>query len=97
MRDNNPLEELLKSLPDAAKQLKAEADNVGRTILNSQLQKAEVVTREAFEEQRQLLQAALEKLQQLEHKVDALSAEKNAEKASEQAADIQADDSDTQV
>lgn len=74
MKDPNPLEELLKNLPEAAKQFKAEADNVGRTILNSQLQKADVVTREAFEEQRELLQAALEKLHELEVKIDALSA-----------------------
>lgn len=78
MKDQNPLEELLKTLPEAAKQFKEEADNVGRTILNSQLQKADVVTREAFEEQRELLQAALEKLHALEAKVDALTEAKNA-------------------
>ncbi len=29
MKDKKPLEDLLKSLPDAAKQLKKEADNIG--------------------------------------------------------------------
>lgn len=72
MTNNNPLEELLKVLPETAKNLKAEADNIGRTVLNSQLQKADVVTREAFEEQRELLQAALEKLARLEAKIEAL-------------------------
>lgn len=72
MTNTNPLEELLKALPETAKNIKAEADNIGRTVLNSQLQKADVVTREAFEEQRQLLQAALEKLARLEAKIEAL-------------------------
>lgn len=69
---NNPIEDILKSLPEAAKQLKAEADNVGRTLLESQLKKADIVSREAFEEQRELLQAALEKLHAIEQKMDAL-------------------------
>lgn len=65
MKDN-PIEEILKSLPAAAKQLKQEADNVGRTLLENKLKQADVVTRAEFEEQQALLQAALEKLQQLE-------------------------------
>ncbi|PID66719.1 MAG: hypothetical protein CR975_01420 [Gammaproteobacteria bacterium] len=69
MKDKNPLEEILKSLPDAAKHLKQEADKVGRTLLDSQLKKADVVTREEFEEQQQLLKAALEKLALLEAKI----------------------------
>ncbi len=69
MKDNNPLEEILKSLPDTARQLKEEADKVGRTLLDNQLKKADVVTREEFEEQQQLLKAALEKLALLEKKV----------------------------
>lgn len=69
MTKTNPLEEILKNLPETAKTLKAEADNIGRAVLNSQLQKADVVTREAFEEQRHLLQLALEKLAELEAKV----------------------------
>ncbi len=69
MKDNNPLEEILKSLPDTARQLKEEADKVGRTLLDNQLKKADVVTREEFEEQQQLLKAALEKLAVLEAKI----------------------------
>lgn len=70
---NNPLEEILKSLPEAAKQLKEEVDNVGRSILDKQLHKADIVTREAFEEQQHLLRIALEKLHRIEQKIDALS------------------------
>lgn len=69
MKDKTPLEDLLKSLPDAAKQLKEEADKVGRTLLDNQLKKADVVTREEFEEQRKMLKAALEKLALLEKKI----------------------------
>ncbi len=69
MKDNNPLEDILKSLPDTARQLKEEADKVGRTLLDNQLKKADVVTREEFEEQQQLLKAALEKLALLEQKL----------------------------
>ncbi len=69
MKDNNPLEDILKSLPDTARQLKEEADKVGRTLLDNQLKKADVVTREEFEEQQQLLKVALEKLALLEKKV----------------------------
>ncbi len=76
MKDKKPLEDLLKSLPDAAKQLKKEADNIGLELLNSQLKKADVVTREEFEEQRAILLAALEKLQTIESKLDDLLAEK---------------------
>lgn len=63
---SNPIEELLKSLPDTAKQIKAEADSVGRSLLENQLKKADIVTREEFEEQRAILRAALEKLAELE-------------------------------
>lgn len=73
MKDNNPIEDLLKSLPDAAKQMKEEADKVGRTLLESQLKKADVVTREEFEEQQAILRAALEKLAALEAKITALT------------------------
>lgn len=76
MKDN-PIEEILKSLPDAAKHLKQEADNVGRTLLENQLKKADVVTREEFEEQQQLLKAALEKMQQLEQLIEQLTAANN--------------------
>ncbi len=76
MKDKKPLEDLLKSLPDAAKQLKKEADNIGLGLLNSQLKKADIVTREEFEEQRAILLAALEKLQTIESKLDDLLAEK---------------------
>ncbi len=69
MKDNNPLEDILKSLPNTARQLKEEADKVGRTLLDNQLKKADVVTREEFEEQQQLLKAALEKLALLEAKI----------------------------
>lgn len=69
MKDN-PIEEILKSLPEAAKQLKQEADNVGRTLLENKLKKADVVTRAEFEEQQALLQAALEKLQRLEQLIE---------------------------
>ncbi len=69
MKDNNPLEDILKSLPDTARQLKEEADKVGRTLLDNQLKKADVVTREEFEEQQQLLKVALEKLVLLEKKL----------------------------
>lgn len=69
MKDN-PIEEILKSLPEAAKQLKQEADNVGRTLLENKLKKADVVTRSEFEEQQALLQAALEKLQRLEQLIE---------------------------
>lgn len=73
MKDKNPLEDILKSLPDAAKQFKEEADKVGRTLLDNQLKKADVVTREEFEEQRQMLKAALEKLALLEEKITAMN------------------------
>lgn len=73
MKDKNPLEDILKSLPDTAKQFKEEADKVGRTLLDNQLKKADVVTREEFEEQRQMLKAALEKLALLEEKITAMN------------------------
>ncbi len=79
MTNNNAFEEILKSIPEAAKNLKAEADNIGRTVLHSQLQKADIVTREAFEEQRALLQLALEKLAELEAKVKALEGSESAQ------------------
>ncbi len=72
MSTTNPFEEILKNLPETAKNIKAEADNIGRSVLNAQLQKADVVTREAFEEQRELLQAALAKLAVLEAKIEAM-------------------------
>lgn len=72
MKNSNPLEDILNNLPDMAKTLKTEADNIGRTVLQSQLQKADVVSREAFEEQRELLKLALEKLARLEAKLEAL-------------------------
>ncbi len=75
MTNSNPLEDILRNLPETAKNIKAEADNIGRTVLNAQLQKADVVTREAFDEQRQLLQLALEKLAALEAKVAALESD----------------------
>lgn len=72
MKDNNPIEDLIKSLPDAAKQIKAEADKVGRSLLESQLKKADIVSREEFEEQKAILHAALEKLAAIEAKLDDL-------------------------
>lgn len=69
---NNPIEDLLKTLPDAAKQFKTEADSIGRSLLENQLKKADVVTREEFEEQRAMLQAALEKLALIEEKLKQL-------------------------
>lgn len=71
MKDN-PIEEILKSLPEAAKQLKQEADSVGRNLLESRLKKADIVTRAEFTEQQELLQAALEKLQRLEQLIEQL-------------------------
>ncbi|PIE42492.1 MAG: hypothetical protein CSA47_00380 [Gammaproteobacteria bacterium] len=73
MKDNNPIEDILKSLPQAAKQLKQEADNIGRTLLDKQLKKADIVTREEFEEQRAVLKAALEKLQRLEQLINEMT------------------------
>ncbi|MBS9777262.1 MAG: accessory factor UbiK family protein [Gammaproteobacteria bacterium] len=72
MKDNNPFEDILKSLPDAAKQMKEEADKVGRTLLESHLKKADVVTRNEFEEQQAILKEALEKLAALEEKITML-------------------------
>ncbi len=83
MTKTNPLEDILRSLPETAKNLKAEADNIGRTVFNSQLQKADVVTREAFEEQRQILQLALEKLATLEAKIQALESQQATSQPSE--------------
>ena len=76
MKDNHPIEELLRSLPEAAKQIKGEVDKVGRTLIDSQLKKADVVTREEFEEQQEILRAALEKLSVLEEKIDQIIKEK---------------------
>ncbi len=73
MKDKTPLEDLLKSLPETARNIKEEADKVGRTLLESQLKKADVVTREEFEEQRAILRAALEKLAILEEKIAQLN------------------------
>lgn len=73
MKDSNPLEDLLKSLPEAAKQIKQEADKVGRSLLESQLKKADIVTREEFDEQQAILKAALEKLAIIEAKLNDLS------------------------
>lgn len=86
MTNNNPLEELLRHLPETAKNLKTEADNIGRTVLNAQLQKADVVTREAFEEQRELLQLALEKLAQLEAKIAVLENRESTENTNTESA-----------
>lgn len=72
MTDKHPLQEILAALPDAAKQIKQEADSVGRTLLDAQLKKADIVTRAEFEEQQALLQAALEKLTLIEEKLNAL-------------------------
>ncbi len=70
MKDNKPLEDLLKALPDTAKQIKQEVDSVGRSLLEAQLKKANIVTREEFEEQKALLRAALEKLAAIEEKLN---------------------------
>lgn len=68
---NHPVEDLFKALPEMAKQIKTEADSFGRTLLEGQLKKADIVTRQEFEEQKALLNLALEKLNQLEEKYQA--------------------------
>ncbi|MGY0398800.1 MAG: accessory factor UbiK family protein [Ostreibacterium sp.] len=72
MKNDNPLEDILKALPETAKQLKSEADKIGRTLLENQLKKADLVTREEFEEQKALLHSALEKLASIEEKLNQL-------------------------
>lgn len=69
----NPVEDILKALPEAAQQFKAEADSIGRSLLEGQLKKADIVTREEFEEQRAILNAALQKLAVIEEKLNQLA------------------------
>jgi|GEM_PF-6640796 len=77
MKSNNPLQDIIKSLPKAAHQFKQEADKIGKSVLNAQLKKADIVTREEFEEQKAILTAALAKLQSIEEKIDTLLTERS--------------------
>lgn len=77
MIDNQTLNELADKLssvvPDSVKILKADVDNNIKAILESSLRQMNLVSREEFDVQSALLERTLNKLNELEKQVDALS------------------------
>jgi len=80
MIDNQSLNDLANKLssviPDSVKTLKADVDNNIRAILESSLHKMNLVSREEFDVQSALLERTLNKLNELEKQLEALSKNK---------------------
>lgn len=63
------------ALPEGVKALGQEAESKLKQTLQAQLSKLDLVTREEFDVQTQVLLRTREKLEKLEHRLDALLAE----------------------
>lgn len=76
MLDPKKLEDIVKQIGDAVppgvKSMASEAEGKVKQILQSQLSKLDLVTREEFDVQTQVLIRTREKLEALEARVDAL-------------------------
>ncbi|MCL1058486.1 accessory factor UbiK family protein [Shewanella gelidimarina] len=71
--------QLSESLPSGLKQFAGEFEERTKQVLQNQLQKLDVVSREEFEVQQHVLIKTREKLEALQAQVDALEAKLNAE------------------
>lgn len=75
-------QQLHNALPPALKSVGNDLEEKFRQILQAQLAKLDVVTREEFEVQSQVLLRTREKLQQLEQRLDQLQAAQETDKNS---------------
>ncbi|MFZ7222948.1 ubiquinone biosynthesis accessory factor UbiK [Avibacterium avium] len=66
------IQQVQNSLPQGMKELGKDAEAKFKQVLQAQLAKLDVVTREEFEVQTQVLMRTREKLNELEKRVDAL-------------------------
>ena len=84
MLDPKKLEDIARqiadSVPPGVKNMAAEAEGKIKQVLQSQLSKLDLVTREEFDIQTQVLIKTREKLEAMEVRLAALEAEQNAEK-----------------
>lgn len=71
------IQQIQNSLPQGMKDLGKDAEVKFKQVLQSQLTKLDVITREEFEVQTQVLMRTQEKLTELEKRIDELLAEKN--------------------
>ncbi|WP_220738572.1 accessory factor UbiK family protein [Shewanella sp. c952] len=71
--------QLSENLPAGLKQFAGEFEERSKQVLQNQLQKLDVVSREEFEVQQHVLIKTREKLEALQAQVDALEAKLNAE------------------
>ena len=71
--------QLSESLPNGLKQFAGEFEERSKQVLQNQLQKLDVISREEFEVQQHVLIKTREKLEALQAQVDALEAKLNAE------------------
>jgi len=71
--------QLSENLPAGLKQFAGEFEERSKQVLQNQLQKLDVVTREEFEVQQHVLIKTREKLEALQAQVDALEAKLNAQ------------------
>ncbi|MCL1094514.1 MULTISPECIES: ubiquinone biosynthesis accessory factor UbiK [Shewanella] len=71
--------QLSDNLPAGLKQFAGEFEERSKQVLQNQLQKLDVVSREEFEVQQHVLIKTREKLEALQAQVDALEAKLNAE------------------
>ncbi|MPV86615.1 accessory factor UbiK family protein [Ostreibacterium oceani] len=69
-QQNKKLDDLLQSFAENAKQIKQEVDGVGRVILDSQLKKMDIVTREEFETLKAMVITLHQKLDRLETQIE---------------------------
>jgi len=70
--------QLSENLPSGVKQFAAEFEERSKQVLQSQLMKLDVVSREEFEVQQHVLLKTREKLEALQAQVDALEAKLNS-------------------
>ncbi|MEZ9819248.1 accessory factor UbiK family protein [Shewanella sp. 10N.286.45.A1] len=71
--------QLSENLPTGLKQFAGEFEERSKQVLQNQLQKLDVVSREEFEVQQHVLIKTREKLEALQAQVDALEAKLNSE------------------
>lgn len=73
------IQQVQNSLPQGMKELGKDAEAKFKQVLQAQLAKLDVVTREEFDVQTQVLMRTRDKLNELEKRVDALLQEQNQE------------------
>ncbi|MCW9699916.1 MULTISPECIES: ubiquinone biosynthesis accessory factor UbiK [unclassified Avibacterium] len=71
------IQQVQNSLPQGVKELGKDAEAKFKQVLQAQLAKLDVVTREEFDVQTQVLMRTREKLNELEKRIDALLEEQN--------------------